>query len=93
MAQGTTKKQTTSVLARKAAQKRGTIAARGIRIAPKTSALISQKKMQKKLSSRNITHTESLMAARAGATGKLTIMKGVADKALETAKAKENAKK
>ena len=61
-------------------------AARGIRIAPKDKGLAKKKAMQKKLTSRNMVHTETLMAARAGATGKLTIMKKAADKALEKAR-------
>ncbi|KAJ1327208.1 hypothetical protein BSLG_010550 [Batrachochytrium salamandrivorans] len=45
---------------------------------------------QKKLASTNIKNTESLMASRAGATGKLTILKGIADKATDKAKAKKS---
>lgn len=68
------------------------VAHRGIRIAPKDSHLVLQKKMQKKLASRNIANTESLMAARAEATGKLTIMKKVGEAALEKLR-KEKEKK
>jgi hypothetical protein len=45
-----------------------------------------QKKMLKKLNANTMRHTEQLMAARAGATGKLSILKPLADKALEKVK-------
>ncbi|KAI9014785.1 hypothetical protein BC832DRAFT_526618, partial [Gaertneriomyces semiglobifer] len=50
----------------------------GKHIAPKSKALISEKAIQKRLSAQSIVQTEMLMAARAGATGKLTIMSKVA---------------
>jgi hypothetical protein len=65
---------------------------RGIRIAPKNTGLIAQKKIQRKLASRNISHTESIMAGRAGATGKLTIMKKVGEGALEKLREKKEKK-
>ncbi|KAL2919272.1 hypothetical protein HK105_200915 [Polyrhizophydium stewartii] len=83
MVQGAVKK-TKSVLASKAAKK--VEPHRGRRIAPKSATVIEHKKMQKKLTAASIVATESLMAARAGATGKLTIMKSVAEKAQEKAK-------
>ncbi|KAH6595025.1 hypothetical protein BASA61_003900 [Batrachochytrium salamandrivorans] len=70
MVQG--QKKTKSVLASKAASKTKE-AHRGMRIAPKATGIIKQKSIQKKLASTNIKNTESLMASRAGATGKLTI--------------------
>lgn len=49
--------------------------------------------MQKKLSARNIQNTERQMSVKAASTGKLTIMKTVADKAkLEAAAAAEKKK-
>ncbi|TPX71538.1 hypothetical protein SpCBS45565_g01001 [Spizellomyces sp. 'palustris'] len=62
-------------------------------IAPKSKTLITQKNLQKKLAAKAIVQTEQLMAARAGATGKLTIMKSVAQKAkAEQDKAKKGKK-
>ncbi|KAI8905048.1 hypothetical protein EDD86DRAFT_212130 [Gorgonomyces haynaldii] len=82
MVQGQIKKQSPLV------QKKKSKAARGIKIAPKNQKEATKRSLQKKLSSKTIVHTETLMAARAGATGKLTIMKNTADKALEKARAK-----
>ncbi|KAJ3289535.1 hypothetical protein HDU76_007518, partial [Blyttiomyces sp. JEL0837] len=65
-------------------------------IAPKKANLAKQVKLQKKLSAQTIQDTERQMAAKAGATGKLTIMKGVADKAIKELSdkaAKKNKKK
>jgi Protein of unknown function (DUF2462) len=93
MAQGQHKAKSSSLLARQAQKKKGTVAARGIRIAPKDAGLIAQKRMQKRLSSRNIAHTESVMAAKAGATGKLTIMKKIADSKLEQIRKESKDKK
>ncbi|KAG0044278.1 hypothetical protein BGZ83_010479 [Gryganskiella cystojenkinii] len=47
--------------------------------APKNNVLIKQKSTQKKLSAQINKNIETVMATRAGATGKLTIMKGLAD--------------
>ncbi|KAF8926141.1 hypothetical protein CPB97_004872 [Podila verticillata] len=47
--------------------------------APKSNVLIKQKTTQKKLSAQINKNIETVMATRAGATGKLTIMKGLAD--------------
>ncbi|KAJ3261330.1 hypothetical protein HK103_005938 [Boothiomyces macroporosus] len=54
---------------------------RGIRKAPKSQALQKEIAMQKKLSARNIQNTEKQMSVKAASTGKLTIMKSIADKA------------
>ncbi|KAF9439105.1 hypothetical protein BGZ76_011343 [Entomortierella beljakovae] len=50
--------------------------------APKNNVLIKQKSTQKKLSAQINKNIETVMATRAGATGKLTIMKGLADAGL-----------
>ncbi|KAG0371375.1 hypothetical protein BC939DRAFT_449709 [Gamsiella multidivaricata] len=50
--------------------------------APKSNVLIKQKSTQKKLSAQINKNIETVMATRAGATGKLTIMKGLADAGL-----------
>lgn len=47
-------------------------------IAPKNQTLIQQKKLQKKLSTSINDNIERTMASRAGATGKLTIMRKLA---------------
>ncbi|KAF9920574.1 hypothetical protein FBU30_009564 [Linnemannia zychae] len=51
--------------------------------APKSNVLIKQKSTQKKLSAQINKNIETVMATRAGATGKLTIMKSLADAGLE----------
>ncbi|KAG0234922.1 hypothetical protein B0O80DRAFT_426243 [Mortierella sp. GBAus27b] len=51
--------------------------------APKKNVLIKQKSTQKKLSAQINKNIETVMATRAGATGKLTIMKGLADAGME----------
>ncbi|KAJ3155199.1 hypothetical protein HDU89_007390 [Geranomyces variabilis] len=58
---------------KKQASAAGPKAREGKFIAPKAKALITQKNLQKKLSARSIVQTERLMAARAGATGKLNM--------------------
>ncbi|KAG0253938.1 hypothetical protein BGZ95_006174, partial [Linnemannia exigua] len=50
--------------------------------APKHNVLIKQKSTQKKLSAQINKNIETVMATRAGATGKLTIMKSLADAGL-----------
>ncbi|KAG9320350.1 hypothetical protein KVV02_002083 [Mortierella alpina] len=50
--------------------------------APKSNVLIKQKSTQKRLSAQINKNIETVMATRAGATGKLTIMKGLADAGL-----------
>ncbi|KAJ3044477.1 hypothetical protein HDV00_001904 [Rhizophlyctis rosea] len=93
MAQGLVKKA--GAAAAKKAQEQKALGPKrreGKYIAPKSRKLITQKNLQKKLSSGSIAATEKIMAARAGATGKLTIMKGLADKARAEEKAKEAAK-
>ncbi|KAJ3015657.1 hypothetical protein HKX48_004446 [Thoreauomyces humboldtii] len=79
---------TASILAKKhqakkpgAASNSGPKAREGKYIAPKARNLVTHKNLQKKLSARSIVQTERLMAARAGATGKLTIMKTLGEKA------------
>ncbi|KAF9581212.1 hypothetical protein BGW38_001859 [Lunasporangiospora selenospora] len=47
--------------------------------APKNNVLIKQKTTAKKLSAQINKNIETVMATRAGSTGKLTIMKGIAD--------------
>ncbi|KAI9093034.1 hypothetical protein DFS34DRAFT_631369 [Phlyctochytrium arcticum] len=87
MAQGKLKKSAVKKPALANAKPKASLAALGPKkregkfIAPKAKSLITQKNLQKKLSARSIVQTESLMAARAGATGKLTIMKSLANKA------------
>ncbi|KAI9353865.1 hypothetical protein BDR26DRAFT_849370, partial [Obelidium mucronatum] len=55
----------------------------GVAIAPKKAALIKNRALRKKLTAGATTDTERQMAAKAGSTGKLTIMKSVADKGLK----------
>jgi Protein of unknown function (DUF2462) len=66
---------------------------RGQRKAPKSNLGIKEKKMQKKLGARNIQNTEIQMSLKAASTGKLTIMKSVAEKALKEKKEKDSKKK
>eukprot|EP00842_Homolaphlyctis_polyrhiza_P000952 jgi/Hompol1/1858/HPOL_005755-RA len=89
MVQGA-KKQSSSILAAKVSKKTESQSKphRGKNIAPKDTALIRKKKLQQKLRANSITNLESTMAAKAGSTGKLTIMRSVADSAKEAAKAK-----
>jgi hypothetical protein len=58
---------------------------RGIRKAPKATKnneqLIKQKKMEKKLQAKNIQNLETQMAVKAASSGRLSIMKKVADQA------------
>ncbi|KAG0246753.1 hypothetical protein BG011_002356 [Mortierella polycephala] len=54
--------------------------------APKHNVLIKQKTTQKKLSAQINKNIETVMATRAGATGKLTIMKSLADAGLAAAR-------
>ncbi|KAF9969452.1 hypothetical protein BGZ73_008196 [Actinomortierella ambigua] len=63
------------------AKKQGTgIVKKGARaVAPKKNVLVKQLATQKKLSAQINKNIETVIAARAGATGKLTIMKKVAD--------------
>ncbi|TPX58624.1 hypothetical protein PhCBS80983_g03003 [Powellomyces hirtus] len=101
MAQGKFKKATTassssSAIMKKQAKKQGAggpKAREGKYIAPKVRSLVNQKTLQKKLSARSIVQTERLMAARAGATGKLTIMKTLGEKAKAEMEKERNAKK
>ncbi|KAJ3217799.1 hypothetical protein HDU67_007216 [Dinochytrium kinnereticum] len=58
----------------------------GTKIAPKKAQLVRQLQMKKKLTASTIVATERQMAAKAGATGKLTIMRDVADKAIKETK-------
>ncbi|KAF9164268.1 hypothetical protein DFQ27_000330 [Actinomortierella ambigua] len=78
MAQKAPKK---SNVQKNAVKKQGTgIVKKGARaIAPKKSVLVKQAATQKKLSTQINKNIENVIAARAGATGKLTIMKKVAD--------------
>ncbi|KAG9067721.1 hypothetical protein KI688_011308 [Linnemannia hyalina] len=50
--------------------------------APKSNMLIKQKSTQQRLSAQINKNIETVMATRAGATGKLTIMKSLADAGL-----------
>lgn len=61
MAQGQHKQKSISQTAKKASQKVNKRVSRGIRIAPKSAAAVKQKKMEKKLSARNIQNTEIQM--------------------------------
>ncbi len=73
-------KKPTSQLAQKVNKKTNRIQ-RGIKAAPKSQALLKEREMQRKLAAKNIQNTEAQMALKAGQTGKLTIMKPIADKA------------
>jgi hypothetical protein len=87
MAQKQIKPKSVSQLAKaQIAKKSANQASRGIRINPKKAVLIKEKAIQKKLSARNIQNTERQMAVKAGQTGKLTIMKRVADEAKDVKK-------
>ncbi|KAJ3001167.1 UNVERIFIED_CONTAM: hypothetical protein HDU68_007010 [Siphonaria sp. JEL0065] len=55
----------------------------GVAIAPKKAALIRNRSFRKKLTAGATTDTERQMAAKAGSTGKLTIMKSVGEKGLK----------
>ncbi|KAG0348021.1 hypothetical protein BG004_006315 [Podila humilis] len=63
-------------------QNTGMLRKGGKSYAPKNNVLIKQKSTQKKLSAQINKNIETVMATRAGATGKLTIMKGLADAGL-----------
>ncbi|KAI8849070.1 hypothetical protein BC829DRAFT_392794 [Chytridium lagenaria] len=64
----------------------------GTKIAPKKATLQKQLTMKKKLAATAIVQTERQIAAKAGSTGKLTIMRNVADKAIKEAKKEADAK-
>ena len=92
MAQGQHKQKTTLQLT--AIQKKlgANRIQRGQRAAPKSALGQKHKEMQRKLGARNIQNTEIQMSLKAASTGKLTIMKSVADAALRDKKAKEDKK-
>lgn len=73
MVQGAVKKSKVGASLLKSVQKRGKIAA------PKKKALVKQQNLQKKLQGKSIQSIEQIMAAKAGAVGKLTIMKKVGE--------------
>ncbi|KAI9290268.1 hypothetical protein BC943DRAFT_313622 [Umbelopsis sp. AD052] len=58
-------------------------------IAPKQRTLVKQKGISKKLSASINNNIERQMAVKAGAVGKLTIMKKLADEAAATSKDKK----
>ncbi|KAG0228877.1 hypothetical protein BGW42_001887 [Actinomortierella wolfii] len=60
-------------------QTSGIVKKGGRSVAPKKSSLVKQRATQKKLTAQINKNIETVMAARAGATGKLTIMKKVAE--------------
>jgi hypothetical protein len=91
MAQGQHKAKTTASQLLKKVNKNKI--SRGIRAAPKSQMLLKEREMQRKLAARNIQNTESQMAMKAGQTGKLTIMKPIADKAINAKKENEKKKK
>ncbi|ORX96411.1 hypothetical protein K493DRAFT_407248 [Basidiobolus meristosporus CBS 931.73] len=62
---------------------------RGIVIPPKKQTLVKQKNVQKKLTSNINKNIETIMATRAGAVGKLTIMKGYVDPTSDREKEKK----
>ncbi|KAI9594252.1 hypothetical protein BDF19DRAFT_423674 [Syncephalis fuscata] len=75
MVQGLVKKANTN-RAKQAQSKKPTSSRKGARvIAPKNKVLVKQKVLQKKLSANINRNIETQMATRAGAVGKLTIMR------------------
>ncbi|KAI8615948.1 hypothetical protein BC830DRAFT_1168178 [Chytriomyces sp. MP71] len=64
----------------------------GVAIAPKKAALVRQTALRKKLTAGATTETERQMAAKAGSTGKLTIMKPIADRGIKDAVAEKKKK-
>ncbi|KAK9761436.1 hypothetical protein K7432_013662 [Basidiobolus ranarum] len=62
---------------------------RGIVIPPKKQTLVKQRKVQQKLTSNINKNIETIMATRAGAVGKLTIMKGYAEPGSDREKEKK----
>ncbi|KAJ3116609.1 hypothetical protein HK100_001013 [Physocladia obscura] len=64
----------------------------GTSIAPKKSALVKNLSLRKKLTAGAIVDTERQMAAKAGSTGKLTIMKATAEKGLKEIAAEKKRK-
>ena len=86
MAQGAHKQKSTSAIMKQQQQlaksKNSGRIVRGLKSNPKQGThLAKEKKMEKKLNSKNIQNLEYQMALKAGQTGKLTLMKGLADKA------------
>lgn len=92
MAQGQHKAKSTSQIMKAVKKQGGSKIQRGVRKAPKSQNLQKEKAMQKKLSARNIQNTEAQMALKAGSTGKLTIMKPIADLAKKEAEKKKEKK-
>jgi hypothetical protein len=82
-------KKSTSQLAKKVNKKSNRIQ-RGMKATPKSHLVLKEREMQRKLAAKNIQNTEAQMALKAGQTGKLTIMKPIADKAIRE---KEQAEK
>ncbi|KAI9202520.1 uncharacterized protein BJ171DRAFT_513333 [Polychytrium aggregatum] len=74
MAQGVVKQKA-------ATAKKSPVKRRGVAIAPKKAQIAKQRALTKKLTGVQIQKTEKLLAAKAGAVGKLTIMKPVAQEA------------
>jgi hypothetical protein len=87
MPQKQVKQKTTSQLLKKVHNNPNRIQ-RGKKATPKSHLLLKEREMQRKLSAKNIQNTEAQMAAKAGQTGKLTIMKSIADKAIKESKKK-----
>lgn len=89
MVQGQIKQKSSGSILAKQAGKQNKRISRGMRVAPKSQGAQKEKAMQKKLSARNIQNTEIQMSVKAASTGKLTIMKGIADKAMRDKKEAE----
>ncbi|KAJ3071532.1 hypothetical protein HDU98_005197 [Podochytrium sp. JEL0797] len=81
MAQGLIKAKTSSASKSTQQQKKdlGKTKRGGTAIAPKKKALIKNLSLRKRLTAGAITDTERQMAAKAGSTGKLHIMKSIAE--------------
>ncbi|KAI8056698.1 hypothetical protein BDF22DRAFT_667485 [Syncephalis plumigaleata] len=89
MVQGLIKKTNASKAKQSQSKKPGSTKKGARVIAPKNSTLIKQKILKKKLSANINRNIETQMATRAGAVGKLTIMR----KAMDKSKKDSNKKK
>ncbi|RKP27581.1 hypothetical protein SYNPS1DRAFT_20925 [Syncephalis pseudoplumigaleata] len=93
MVQGLVKKANANKAKQAQAKKPGS-ARKGARvIAPKNTTLIKQKLLQKKLSANINRNIETQMATRAGAVGKLTIMRSSMDASKKGGKGKNKVAK
>ncbi|ORY91273.1 hypothetical protein BCR43DRAFT_527872 [Syncephalastrum racemosum] len=81
MVQGSLKKVSNPAAKKKSQQKPGKMKKGARSIAPKQPKLVKERKLQKQLSAKINDNIERQMAVKAGAVGKLTLMKKVADSA------------